>query len=391
MTTRDDDPHGISSPDGPERDAWLSAALRHAPDANSAPPADLSAAILRQARQAVSNTVDSTVSSTVKAATAEPSNRLIRWWSWLARPPIAAGFATLMVATVVSLMWWDRPLEETLRSRAAPSSAVTADTAAVPAASAVSGAAAPETEASREEASPQAAPHVPAPGAATKSVASAPRPAPRQRAAEDRDEAARTSRSLDAASPAAAAAPAPERAPAPAPGPAQAQAHAQAQAQGLARAPAQAQIPAPNAPPAAPSAFAKSGQDAAAEASAAAPPAPAPARLAERRDAERGPLPVIDDAEHWTWQRSAGPQPMTAALEAWLAQLALNAHWQTATNPPPAAAPALTLARDGAPKATLSLGDDAVWLTRPGAPALMAPLAPATAAALKTALEAAAR
>ena len=80
---------------------------------------------------------------------------------------------------------------------------------------------------------------------------------------------------------------------------------------------------------------------------------------------------------------------MTAALQAWLAQLDRSARWQAATNTPPAAAITLTLAREGATNASLSLGEDAVWLLRPGAPVLMAPLSPAAAAALKTTLDAA--
>jgi hypothetical protein len=94
--------------DDPERDAWLSEALRHAPDAQAAPPPALSDAILRQARAAATTT------TSARAARSGPSSGA--WaavWAWLARPPVAAGFASVMVATLVGLLWWGQPLETT--------------------------------------------------------------------------------------------------------------------------------------------------------------------------------------------------------------------------------------------------------------------------------------
>jgi hypothetical protein len=90
-----------------ERDAWLREALRHAPDADAAPPRDLSETILAQARAAA---------RAGRAPAREPvrRNRLVALWDWLARPPVAAGFASVMAATLVGLMWWDRPMDETL-------------------------------------------------------------------------------------------------------------------------------------------------------------------------------------------------------------------------------------------------------------------------------------
>ena len=110
-TPRDD------ADDAVPHDAWLREALRHAPDAQALPPSALSEAILRQARAAAEPA----------PARALPSlgQRLAAAWAWLGRPPVAAGFATVMVAGVVGLMWWDRPLEETLppRDAAVPSAA----------------------------------------------------------------------------------------------------------------------------------------------------------------------------------------------------------------------------------------------------------------------------
>lgn len=89
--------------DETERDAWLSEALRHAPDAQAAPPSALSDAILRQARAATKP-----ASSLV---TARPKPAWAAAWDWLARPPVAAGFASVMVAALVGSAWWDQPID----------------------------------------------------------------------------------------------------------------------------------------------------------------------------------------------------------------------------------------------------------------------------------------
>ena len=86
----------------PARDAWLREALRHAPDADVQAPPQVSAAILREARAAVAGT-----------PRAEPGRR-DRWsaaWAWLARPIVAAGFATVMVAGFVGLLWTNGPID----------------------------------------------------------------------------------------------------------------------------------------------------------------------------------------------------------------------------------------------------------------------------------------
>jgi hypothetical protein len=84
-----------------ERDAYLQGALRHAPDADVAPPASLSEAILREARGATSTRVEPV----------RGWDAVLAFWSWLARPPVAAGFASLMVATLAGVMWWGQPIE----------------------------------------------------------------------------------------------------------------------------------------------------------------------------------------------------------------------------------------------------------------------------------------
>lgn len=108
-----------------ERDAHLREALRHAPDAQVQPPPALSALILSEAR--------------AKARDAKvperPARRpMLALWDWFARPSVAAGFAGLMVATLVGVMWWDQPMSEALPQRPAPAAApvATAPTVAAP-------------------------------------------------------------------------------------------------------------------------------------------------------------------------------------------------------------------------------------------------------------------
>lgn len=75
----------------PSHDAWLREALRHAPDSDVAPPPALRETILRQARATV--------------APARPTRALDRWWGWFTKPVVAAGFATVTVSVVLTLMW----------------------------------------------------------------------------------------------------------------------------------------------------------------------------------------------------------------------------------------------------------------------------------------------
>lgn len=106
----------MSDPDRDDpRDAWLSQALRHAPDADATPPTALSDSILAKARAAA---------APVRRPRSRPSSFvdvLRSGWIALARPPVAAGFASVMAATIVGLMWWDRPMDEALPPAPAPS------------------------------------------------------------------------------------------------------------------------------------------------------------------------------------------------------------------------------------------------------------------------------
>jgi hypothetical protein len=136
--------------DDPERDAWLSEALRHAPDAQRGPPEELSASILREARMAVrAPHADTPLAPRARGRRATA-------WAWLGRPPVAAGFASVMVAVLVGLLWWDRPLDDGLRAPGGAGHEPSRD--AVPAA---------ESEAARQAAPSPAAEPAPAPEPAT--------------------------------------------------------------------------------------------------------------------------------------------------------------------------------------------------------------------------------
>ena len=319
------------TPNDPGHDRWLQAALRHAPDADAAPPPALSAAILRQARAA--------------AAPALPSfgQRLIDAWAWLVSPPVATGLASLMVLTVAGLMWWDRPLDE---ARPLPDAPVTV--AQAPAAQP-----APATAPAAESvAAPQAAVPVnspaPAPAAAPPVAAKAAAPPEPRRELEGLGTARRVL-------------PGAPKAPT-----ALADAEADAAQESVAR-------PAPPAPVAAAGRATHTTADTAVEAAAADPAAASPERraamqrglasaasdtapraraLAARPDPAPGSVQPLRElrfaaAQHpdlWRWQRGAEPaRSVDAATLTWLDQLDQSAPWRPASAPAPDADAATTL------------------------------------------------
>lgn len=351
-----------------QRDAYLREALRHAPDAQLQPPADLSAFILNEARAKARD----------GAPVARPSRSLgTAVWGWLARPSVAAGFAGVMAATLVGLMWWDQPMDPALPRRPEPAAA----TAPAPVA--------PEAEHSAATPSPvAAAPAVPpAPPAqqAKRRATTQPELQKEQRKpAQDADK--KMAESAAVATPAAApAAPAAETTG----GLAQAQREA---------APAAAK-PAPPMPPApaavaAPSAFADQATRSADTLTKAKSSNAEPARsrlatgaaeatnargaakaesneLHERQEADAfatiGRLRAAIAAEpaRWAWQRGSGTaQAMNDALYGWLAQLdnATRSPWPTraARETAPALGRELQLLRDGRVLHTLRLTERGV-------------------------------
>ena len=103
----------MSRPDS-EHDAWLHEALRHAPDAQVAPPASVSELILREAQ--------AKARSAAAPVPAPPESGFAAFWAWLARPSVAAGAAGVMVATLAGVMWWDRPFDD-VRNEPIPATA----------------------------------------------------------------------------------------------------------------------------------------------------------------------------------------------------------------------------------------------------------------------------
>jgi hypothetical protein len=108
MTTRRDG--GGDGGDGP-RDAHLLAALRHAPDRELVPPAELSARILGQARQAVRAGPGTAPSA---AAPAGFLAVVSRWFDGLSRPLAAGALGSVLVAGLVGLMWREGPPTQAL-------------------------------------------------------------------------------------------------------------------------------------------------------------------------------------------------------------------------------------------------------------------------------------
>jgi hypothetical protein len=359
-TPRDDAPDA-------ERDAWLHAALRHAPDAELGAPEALSAAILREAQ--------AKARPAVAAPPPAPPSFGTRLWIWLAQPAVGAGLASVMVGTVIGLMWWERPLQEAApretamvaQAPVAPAPAPAPAPAAVPppAAGDLAGSATPaETPAVRndalarkEAADGSAQPRIAAEESRRqRAVAPAAKVAPEPAPAAERDEIQRESavaakaiapadattraaRSAEAMAPAplavAPAAPAPAPTPAPAAAP-MAQAPAPT---GIAPAPT---TTAPSTTAGAVAKFARPSPTTQTLAADAAAPVDAQRAFVALRVA------LSTQPQHWTWQRGTQPPtPIDDSVTAWLAALdsAAAARWTRA--PAGVAAPSLKLLRDG--------------------------------------------
>jgi len=94
------------------RDAYLRAALRHAPDADARPPDAVSARILDAAR---ASSMRSDVSrESARRRQGRIASMLAGLWTATARPSVAGAFATVVVATLVGVLWWERPIDEAM-------------------------------------------------------------------------------------------------------------------------------------------------------------------------------------------------------------------------------------------------------------------------------------
>ena len=130
----------MTTPD--ERDRWLEQALRHAPDADVTPPAELRAAILSRAldgpptvggslravhphRQGKAPPSPLPSPASGRGSSYPGSSSAAQWlacaFAWLSRPPVAAGLATLAVSTVLGTLWWGGSLDEGADPRVAES------------------------------------------------------------------------------------------------------------------------------------------------------------------------------------------------------------------------------------------------------------------------------
>ena len=373
----------------PEHDAWLRAALAHAPDAGIGAPPALSEAILRAA------------AGPRPSAPPSPWRRLMDAWSWLARPPVAAGFASVMLASVIGLMWWERPVDEVMprspvpaalptpRVTVAPaeprSSAIVADRSTPPQAAeeqkltreiaaaptAVKPAAklAPAEAAVRREPAPRAA-----------AAAAPPAPQARLPAAPPAEQSMREDAGHRRRPESAAANAAPElaRGAAPAPAPAAADASPaedradRALMQALPTASARARITAQAASP--------GRAEPGASTSAASPLAPLLALLS--REATPG------DALRWQPPDAGAPQPADAAARAWLQRVeqATRGRWSARAEDdaePGAGGPTVMWWQGDVPLGTLQfLPNGLAWRGADGRRA-WAPLDAATLAALR--------
>lgn len=366
----------MSKHDDP-RDEHLRAALRHAPDADVQAPAALRERILREAR--------ATAGDPQSTALAAPGWAL-RLWDWLARPAVATGFAGVMAATLVGLMWWDEPMDAALpRSPVPPVTPAPAPAAPSPAA--------PERAAAEPSAAPPAVATPPATAATpsprdTRERKARPQPpaaAERPRIGEVAPPPARPAQPVAAAAP-------PPAAPAPAPAADQvadeAQAHA---AQQRLRSEAASRARA---------------TDAASELAAGEAPRSALARAqlnearAQRESEASRSLTSLRAAlarepARWSFQRGEAPaQPLNDALANWLAALdgATGTRWQALAESEPAGTPLgrpILLRREGQVQHTLQFTEHGLRWTR-GHSTWQVPLSAEQRSALQAALDQAA-
>ena len=114
-------------------DPHLQAALRHAPDAQLAAPAEVSAQILAAAHRSTHETP--------RQPAAAPTGWKLRWLPWWRQPQASAAMATVLLAGVVGLLWRDEQPGPASQLELDPGSTAQAPLPAAPAA----GASPPET------------------------------------------------------------------------------------------------------------------------------------------------------------------------------------------------------------------------------------------------------
>jgi hypothetical protein len=403
-----------------ERDPHLREALRHAPDAQLQPPPALSAFILQEARAKARDSQPAAPTSAAQLATPGP---LAALWTWLTRPAVATGFAGVMAATLVGLMWWDRPMDEAMPRSPVPATAPAAAQASAeaPPASAP-GLAAPIGDAAR-----QAKELAPA-GAAEPAAAKPARTAPLAKKSADAEEARQAERKRAGSDTSARLEPLAEgrttaarpverraeqqieRAAAMADHAAPADTRAAPLRESALPPPALAAAPAAPPRPATAPAPAPAGAGAAPAPATFGASAAAPQRLRAKAELNetRARLEaeaftgiaslraeVATDPAQWQWQRGNGAaQAMNDAVYAWLARLdtATARRWEPAQSGGTSAPPltqALQLWRDGRLQHSVWLTEREVLWQR-GQTSWRVALAPEPLAALRAALDSAA-
>jgi hypothetical protein len=163
----------------PPHDPHLAAALRHAPDADQAPPPALSRAILRAADEAARR--PSAAGAAAPLSTPLRQRWLERLQRWLQAPRLAGGAAALMLAVLIGSLWGPAPDTSPVPQRATlPEPAATPKAEAPAATGASAGEAAPvAADATQKAARPFTSP----PPAATRRSSPATPAAPQRRAA----------------------------------------------------------------------------------------------------------------------------------------------------------------------------------------------------------------
>ncbi len=293
-------------------DAWLKGALLHAPDAQAAAPSALTHDILRESRLALEGIAST--GSKPSAAKTQPTRRthgLIAAWKHLTRPAVAAGFASVMVATLAGVLWWDKPLDE--RGDPPMTTAVPMPTAAPMPQTA------PAPEVAQDKAVSLSGADAPAKPAAESTARAKLADTPRLE--ESRRQAKRESTQVDTVV-VEAAAPTPTPAPTPAPAPAPAPAAAADLASVARNESAALQGAQRAATAAAPAALS------------AALPAPTVSALTTRSASPFSSLlaGVTTSPEQWRWQANDDePQAVTPALQSWLRLLDQSAGSRWAT------------------------------------------------------------
>jgi len=340
-------------PDDDPRDAHLLAALRHAPDRDVAPPAQLTAAILDKAQQAVA------ASSPARGRTWRDglAAALERLFTRLWQPAPMAAFGTLALATLIGVMWGgqERP-DATPSQRPAPVAAPPDEAAAA------AGGVLASSPQVLEEARDAAKPEAPMPARAKAAKPAAPAATPRPATAVTRQDAARERETAgNGALPAA---------------PPAESSTAAAESARMATAPMSAHrdAPAKSMADAAPAAARSRGE--AAPALGAAAQTVASPLAGARADIDAA---VGVDASQVRWQVAA--QRLVAhgaAQREWWSALAraTEGHWVVVDPPALAATPWLVLVIDGQTRAVLGLQGDAVLWTEPSGRTWRAPITP---------------